>query len=318
MISKMNGYGRQGIPFLFIIDFECREPLIMPLEEAAAKGIYYEVGGLKNFALEKTQDVAMDFHKFPLAFRDYEAGFKRVFFEILTGNTYLINLTFATPISCNLDLHAIFQRTQARYKLLVKDQFVVFSPEIFVRIEDGKIRSFPMKGTIDSALPNAEERILADPKELAEHNTIVDLIRNDLAMVSQNVKVERFRYVEEINTNYKKLLQLSSEISGDLPQDYREHLGDIIHTLLPAGSVTGAPKKKTLEIIRSVENYKRGYYTGICGIFDGAKLDSGVMIRFLEKTEQGMVFKSGGGITFLSEAESEYQELIDKVYVPLV
>ena len=95
-----------------------------------------------------------------------------------------------------------------------------------------------------------------------------------------------------------------------------ERIGDIVFTLLPAGSVTGAPKRKTIEIIHEIENYERGYYTGIFGYFDGATLDSGVMIRFIEKTPEGLIYKSGGGITSFSRPESEYQEMIDKVYVP--
>ncbi len=88
--------------------------------------------------------------------------------------------------------------------------------------------------------------------------------------------------------------------------------------LLPAGSVTGAPKKKTLEIIEETENYDRGYYTGIFGIFDGKNLDSCVLIRFIEnQITDKLIYKSGGGITFLSDAEKEYDEMLKKVYVPI-
>jgi para-aminobenzoate synthetase component 1 len=86
--------------------------------------------------------------------------------------------------------------------------------------------------------------------------------------------------------------------------------------LLPAGSISGAPKEKTVEIIKQTETYKRGYYTGICGIFDGQNLDSGVMIRFIEKQGSQYYFKSGGGITVNSIAEEEYHEMIQKVYLP--
>ena len=86
---------------------------------------------------------------------------------------------------------------------------------------------------------------------------------------------------------------------------------------LPAGSICGAPKKKTLEIISKSETYKRGYYTGVFGIFDGSELQSAVMIRFIEKNGTEFLFKSGGGITFYSDPVKEYQELIDKVYVPI-
>jgi para-aminobenzoate synthetase component I len=163
----------------------------------------------------------------------------------------------------------------------------------------------------------AKEKILADKKELAEHVTIVDLIRNDLSQVASQVDVTRFRYVEEVRTGSKNLLQVSSEICGQLDAGYQNHLGDILLKLLPAGSVSGAPKPKTLEIIKDVEGEDRGFYTGVFGYFDGEKLDSGVMIRFIERRAGKYFYRSGGGITTQSVAESEYQEAIDKVYVPV-
>ncbi len=87
--------------------------------------------------------------------------------------------------------------------------------------------------------------------------------------------------------------------------------------MLPAGSISGAPKKKTLEVIAEAEQYTRGYYTGVFGIFDGENIDSGVMIRFLEQGPDGLIYKSGGGITAMSNIHEEYQELTDKIYVPL-
>ena len=161
------------------------------------------------------------------------------------------------------------------------------------------------------------ENILNDPKELAEHITIVDLIRNDISQVASNVVVKRFRYIEEIRTHEKNLLQVSSEIVGDLTPDYSSCIGDLILSLLPAGSVSGAPKSKTVEIIRAAENERRGYYTGVFGYFDGVNLDSGVMIRYIERSGDKLFYRSGGGITTQSNARTEYQELIDKVYVPI-
>lgn len=118
-----------------------------------------------------------------------------------------------------------------------------------------------------------------------------------------------------------ELLQVSSEIRGQLPEGWQSRIGSVLFELLPAGSVTGAPKPKTLEIIAEAENYERGYYTGVCGLFDGRTLDSGVMIRFLEREPgagQGeYLFKSGGGITYRSDRTAEYEEMKEKVYVPL-
>jgi para-aminobenzoate synthetase component 1 len=136
-------------------------------------------------------------------------------------------------------------------------------------------------------------------------------------MVAEDVSVEKFRYIDKLKTHKSELLQMSSKISGRLPEDFRTNLGNIILTLLPAGSVSGAPKRKTLEIIEKVENYSRNYYTGIFGYFDGKNLDSAVMIRFIENKNGELFFKSGGGITSMSEAKKEYDELIQKIYVPI-
>jgi para-aminobenzoate synthetase component 1 len=103
-----------------------------------------------------------------------------------------------------------------------------------------------------------------------------------------------------------------------LPLNFQSRLGEIIFTLLPAGSVTGAPKNKTIAIIHEVERADRGYYTGVCGVFDGKNLNSAVMIRYIENHKGVMRFRSGGGITFLSNAQTEYNELNDKVYVPVI
>jgi len=174
-----------------------------------------------------------------------------------------------------------------------------------------------MKGTLDASLPSAVRQLMDDPKEAAEHATIVDLIRNDLSIVADRVSVSRYRYIDKLQTNRGTILQTSSEIQGTLPDNYRENLGHILFKLLPAGSITGAPKKKTMQIISEAETYERGFYTGVMGYFDGSSLDSAVMIRFVEQEGDRMYFKSGGGITCRSEVESEYHEMKQKVYVPI-
>ena len=209
--------------------------------------------------------------------------------------------------------------------------FVCFSPETFVRIKGGRIYSYPMKGTLDASLPNAEKQLMEDQKEAAEHATIVDLIRNDLSRVAEDVRVDKYRYIDVLHTNKGNILQTSSEISGRLPEDYPHHLGEILDPQLPAGSITGAPKDKTMQIIQEAEGYDRGFYTGIMGIYDQGELNSAVMIRFIEeevfpsKTENRMnyeairklYFKAGGGITSKSDCRKEYEEVIQKIYLPI-
>ena len=317
VIEKMNKWGKESIPFLFIIDFEIENPLVLRTDEINNNELLYQLNEITNYRHSGMPVSDIIFNKFPISFDEYSHQFNNIIRHIALGNTYLLNLTCATPIQTNLSLRDIYQHSESKYKLLCHDQFVCFSPETFISISNGKVRSYPMKGTIDAAIENAAEIIMNDPKETAEHYTIVDLIRNDLNMVAKNVRVEKFRYIDTIKTSHKTLLQVSSVISGDLPTDYPSHIGDLIFTLLPAGSISGAPKKKTVDIILETETYKRGYYTGIFGYFDGINLDSAVMIRFIENTAQGMIYKSGGGITSFSDKESEYEEMIDKVYVPI-
>lgn len=315
--GTLNTWGSQQIPFLFLVDFEMKKPLAFRLADIQAGELTFNFNGITNIKgnPSKEKDIHLGVH--PISISDFEKKFSLVLKHLEYGDSYLTNLTIRTALETSLDLEDIFQLSRAKYKLKYKDDFLFFSPETFVRIENGRIFSFPMKGTIDASLPGATERLLDDTKELAEHVTIVDLIRNDLSEISQNVKVSRFRYVEELKTNGKTLLQVSSEIVGDLDKHYLNHLGTILVKLLPAGSVSGAPKTKTVEIIRQAEGEERGYYTGVAGIFDGQQLDSGVMIRFIEKKDKKMFYRSGGGITTRSVLEKEYQEAIDKVYVPL-
>ncbi len=312
----MNSLGKQGHPFAFLIDFEMKKPLLFESPEDSP-ALWFQIPGKSNSA-QNVQNKAPEKWKVqPVSFENYKHGFEIVKEHILNGDTYLLNFTQPTQIETDLSLEEIYQISSARYKILLKNKFVCFSPETFIRIENGKIFSFPMKGTIDAEITNAKNLLLNDAKEIAEHNTIVDLIRNDLSQVAENVMVEKFRYPELVKTLQKNLWQISSIISGELPENYAEKIGDILFSMLPAGSVSGAPKKKTVEIIRTAENYERGYYTGIFGYFDGKNVDSCVLIRFIENEDGRMVYKSGGGITFLSEAEKEYEEMIKKVYVPV-
>lgn len=314
--QRMNELSSQAVPYIFVIDFLKENSLVIPLAALHSDSIQYDFSGFTNAVQSKIENREVEFKKFPQSFEDFEKSFKLVMEEILYGNSFLLNLTCQTPIEINFSLGEIFQKSKARYKLLLQGSYVCFSPETFVRIKDKHIYSYPMKGTIDASIEDAENIILNDPKEKAEHYTIVDLIRNDLSMVSDKVRVTKFRYIDRLKTNFGEILQVSSEVEGTLRDGYTAHLGDIIFTLLPAGSISGAPKERTVQIIRSAETYDRGFYTGIAGIFDGENLDSTVLIRFIEEQDGKKYFKSGGGITFMSDARAEYEEMISKVYVP--
>ena len=355
IIDKINRLASQDEPFLFVINYQGDKAFIRLLSDINPEECLFDFEGRGNLShvrketlKEETSETIWQID--PPLYEDYERSFNIVKSNIMAGNSYLTNLTCRVPVSCNLSLEDIFHRAKGKYKLLLRRKrnltpFVCFSPETFVRIKGGRIYSYPMKGTLDASLPDAEKQLMEDRKEAAEHATIVDLIRNDLSRVAEDVRVDKYRYIDVLHTNKGNILQTSSEISGRLPEDYPHHLGEILDAQLPAGSITGAPKDKTMQIIQEAEGYDRGFYTGIMGIYDQGELNSAVMIRFIEeetspvdfeadgeknfkakegkasegkepKASRKLYFKAGGGITSKSDCRKEYEEVIQKIYLP--
>lgn len=311
--KTINKYGSEKEPFLFLLSYDLKKYYIKKLKNLD-ETIKFELNSFNN-GCEKE----FFFNKFPISFENYENKFLEIQEEIKSGNSYLLNLSAKTKVETNLSLDDIFTYSNSQLKLRVKIDdfdFVCFSPEKFIEINENKIYTYPMKGTIDSSLKNAKEILKNSLKEKAEHTMVVDLLRNDLGKVATNIKVERFRFFEKIELKNRALYQTSSKISGILKEGWNENLGDIILNLLPAGSITGTPKKSTIDILKKVENYDRGFYTGVFGYFDGRNFKSFVLIRFIEKINDQLFYKSGGGITLDSNSKLEYEELINKVYLP--
>ena len=309
MISKISALAAEGIPFLLISDFKAEKLLVYTQEELLNEDI--------SFSFTPTAaSTPVELHKDPISFSEYKKGFDTILEHIKNGETYLLNYTCSTPIETPLTLKQIYNKAHAKFKLRFKNEFICFSPERFIKIEENTISTYPMKGTIDAAIDNAKAKILANEKEMAEHIMVVDLLRNDLGIVATDIKVKKFRYIDHLNTGQQELLQVSSEITGRLPVNWRENFGLIIAALLPAGSISGTPKHSTLRIIQKVENHQRDFFSGVFGYFDGKKFDSAVMIRFIENHDGQLIYKSGGGITLESDPHLEYQEMQDKIYIP--
>lgn len=316
--DEINARALSPEPFLFVINYTADEAIIKPLSEINPADCLFDFNGRTNcHATPDSSTAAPRWNVLPPDYAAYERSFNTVRANILRGNSYLVNLTCQAPVDCDLSLRDIFLRTEGRYRLFVRDRFTCFSPEPFIRIEGGHIYSHPMKGTADALSPDSLTALLADEKEAAEHATIVDLIRNDLSTVAHHVRVDDYRYAETLLTNKGPIIQTSSRISGTLLRGYERHMGDILASQLPAGSITGAPKPQTLKIIAEAEDYDRGFYTGVMGICQGGRLDSAVMIRFVEQSADGLLFKAGGGVTSRSVCQSEYDEVVRKMYLPL-
>ncbi|MCI6661859.1 aminodeoxychorismate synthase component I [Campylobacter sp.] len=292
-------------PFIALLSYDTPEQNIIAHPKDAKKfGIEFKLN-VKN-----SSPINHFIKKYPIDFDTYKKSFDKVINHQKNGDSYLLNLCFSTKIETNLSLKDIFEHTKGEAIIYKKDDFVCFTPEPFVTIKDGFIHTFPMKGTINAALPKAKEMLLNDPKEFSESAMMLDLMRNDLGAISTEVKVESFRYIQKV----AQLYQTSSHISAKLKKGIS--FDEIFSSLLPAGSITGTPKHETMRIIKECEREPRGFYTGVFIYFDGVVCQSFVMIRFVKQHSDGLYFFSGGGITVMSEAKKEYDELIQKVYFP--
>lgn len=188
------------------------------------------------------------------------------------------------------------------------------SPETLVKLENGVLHTFPLAGTrprgnTDEEDLALEKELLADEKELAEHNMLVDLGRNDIGRISKigSVEVEKYMNIER----YSHVMHIGSTVRGIIRDD-KDAL-DAVDSILPAGTLSGAPKLRACELICELENNKRGIYGGAIGYIDfTGNLDTCIAIR-LAFAKNGKVFvRSGAGIVADSIPENEYQECINK------
>lgn len=313
----MNRLGESRTPYLWAISYDMGSGFIIPYPEEQEE-VMWQVGEHGNCGhISSPGHVPSLIVLTPPSRERYAAMFATIRQGLLRGDSFLANLTGATEVKCSGTLRDVFLTSRAPFRLLLDDYFVCFSPEQFIRIAGREISTFPMKGTANAEVVGAREALLKDYKELCEHYTIVDLMRNDINSVAHDVHVRRFRYVENITTDRGAILQTSSEITGILTPEMEHRYGDIIIPLLPAGSITGAPKEATVALIKRAEPVSRGWYTGVFGYFDGDVMQTAVMIRCLQRDDDGrLYFHSGGGITVNSRENDEYDELLEKIYLP--
>ncbi|MCP9037578.1 aminodeoxychorismate synthase component I [Streptococcus oralis] len=255
---------------------------------------------------------------------DYKKAISQIHHHLRQGDTYQVNYTVQLKQDLSVNPFAIYNRMvveqEAGYNAYVEhDEMAVISmsPELFFEQNDRELTTRPMKGTTQRGVTNQEDLEQAswleqDPKNRSENMMIVDLLRNDMNRISEvgSEHVERLCQVEQ----YSTVWQMTSTIKSQLRPDVE--LVEIFRSLFPCGSITGAPKIATMEIIKNLEPQPRGVYCGTIGLLlpNGRRIFN-VAIRTIQLYMGQAIYGVGGGITWDSTWESEYREVHQKAAV---
>lgn len=287
------------------------------VSESTLLGIFIEFEAIEEYHPEQSE-IHLRELQVP-SFASYKCAFERGYEHLLRGDCYQFNLTYPFVYKSGEALNA--QNFVGALKgpgafahacdlELLKISLLSNSPEsLFERESRDTIVTRPIKGTLRSS-PGAQEQLLASKKDLAELDMITDLLRNDLNRIeTPTARVRARRKVMEVT----HLFHLYSEIAITLSEKVR--LKDIMLSLFPSGSVTGAPKKRVMEILGEIENAERGLYCGSTLFFYEDNLHANVNIRsgIVDHKLQTFTYHAGGGCTLLSSPECEYREMFDKV-----
>ncbi|MCX5641856.1 MAG: aminodeoxychorismate synthase component I [Candidatus Omnitrophica bacterium] len=298
-------------PFPLACFYLFRNPLIFDHQSGLFTGgsLPEESGSPKNYTLKNPL--------LTVGFTEYQKNVRRIKELIAAGDTYQVNYTLKCKFNFSGSSFGLYrdlrERQTVAYSAFIKDRdfsLLSFSPELFFRKSGRKITVRPMKGTIgrgkDACRDKQQIQLLEQsPKERSENVMIVDLLRSDLGRVSEvgTVRTDSLFDIEE----YETLFQMTSTISGILKENLS--FGDLFEAIFPSGSVTGAPKIRTMEIIRELEKEERAVYTGAVGVFfPNRDAIFNVAIRTMTITGAEGEMGIGGGITFGSDARQEYDE----------
>ena len=257
-----------------------------------------------------------------ITFTEYEQALKCIKEEISAGNTYEVNYTFDWELDYkdneNTLYDSLLYRQKTPYNAFIKNEFetiLSFSPELFFEIQNRHIVTKPMKGTAPRGKDYIEDReniefLKNDIKNRAENVMIVDLLRNDLGRIAKtgSVKVSELFAIE----THRTLHQMTSQVEADLREGVT--LIDVFKAVFPCGSITGAPKISTMNIIDKVEKGSRGVYCGAIGFISPDKTVFSVPIRILQKknNQEKYICRTGGAIVWDSDIKDEWQECFTK------
>ena len=240
---------------------------------------------------------------------------------ILDGDIFqaVISRQFSSPYSGSLlNAYRVLRTTNPSpymvYMNIDEDEIISTSPETLIRLKDGRLTTFPVAGSRPRGATDEEDRrlekeLLADEKELSEHNMLVDLGRNDIGRIASFDSVEVTEY--KMIHRYSKIMHICSQVEGDIRPGYDGC--SAIEALLPAGTLSGAPKIRACEIIEELEQVPRGIYGGALGYLDfTGNMDTCIAIRMAVKQNGTVTVQSGGGIVADSVPELEYEESANK------
>ena len=258
-----------------------------------------------------------------ISYIDYEEAIETIKNEIASGNTYEVNYTYdweVTSKNSERDIYDfLLNRQRTPYNTFIKNEYEIimsYSPELFFEMKDRMILTKPMKGTVKRGATPEEDRLnieflQTDIKNRAENVMIVDLLRNDLGKIAKTgtVKVPSLFEIE----THKTLHQMTSTITAEVKDGVS--LYDVFEAIFPCGSITGAPKISTMQIIDRVEKGKRNIYCGAIGFLSPQKIEFSVPIRILQKTNDAFSFKYrvGGAVVWDSDTLDEWNETFTKM-----
>lgn len=301
------------------VSYQAKEVFLGKHFESPTPLLYFEV--YDDFHPYQPQTSVESLFLFPrplMNYPQYVDVIEEIKREIACGNTYELNYTYAWQLDYKGDAWTLYESLRSQqptpYHAMIRNEYeevISFSPELFFHIEGDRILTRPMKGTLPRKADEAEDKqqmqlLKNDIKNRAENVMIVDLIRNDLSKiaVTGSVKVNKLFEIE----TYKSLHQMTSEVEAIL--DLHVSLYDIFKALFPCGSVTGAPKIKTMEIIDKLESIPRDIYCGAIGLLSPEAFVFSVPIRILQRKKGEKVFRYhvGGAVLWDSDSREEWEE----------
>ncbi|MDO4283970.1 MAG: anthranilate synthase component I family protein [Eubacteriales bacterium] len=321
LFDKVIAYDHLRQKIIVIVNMEtdnCLENYGRAVEEIA--GLVQMIRDDRPLQTPRKKPLKVDF-TCSVSEQEYRDMVERTKRYIYDGDIFqaVISRQFSAPFTESLiDSYRVLRTTNPSpymvYLKIDETELMCSSPETLVRLQDGRLTTFPVAGSRPRGATEEEdealrEDLLADEKELAEHNMLVDLGRNDLGKISRYHSVEVSKY--QMIHRYSRIMHLCSQVEGDILPE-RDAL-DAIAAVLPAGTLSGAPKIRASEIIEEIENVPRGIYGGALGYIDfTGNMDTCIAIRMAEKKNGRVYVQAGGGIVADSVPEREYEESANK------